>query len=111
MPISRNLFNKIRDNHGEYASWAIWHEPHKPFSEVGTGSSSGMDIDIFQDVSEEILSKLNAEFILVGLNFSTGSVNTLMNFHSTDGNIGKLRYDLIARYANAWDSIKSPSIP
>ena len=116
MPVSKDLFNKIRDKHGEYASWAIWQEPdlstvplkpkmmpevtkkldamgiESPYNIIGTGASLAMDIDIFQNVSEEILCKLNPNFILLGLNFSTGKVNTLMNFHSKDGNIGKLRY-------------------
>jgi len=88
MAISRELFNKIREEHGEHASWGIWAEPEESSSE----GVEGMDIDIFQDVSEEILSKLKPNFILLGLNWSTGSVDTLMNFHSRDGNIAKLRY-------------------
>ena len=132
MSISRNLFNEIRKKHGDSSSWAIWQEPdlervkyklsfettnklrimgiEAPFDILGTGTSSGMKDDIFQDVSDEVLNQLNPKYILVALNFSKPCkkcgepsvlneqcdnhkvVETLMNFHSGDGNIGKLRY-------------------
>ena len=87
MAVSRELFNTIREEYGEYASWAIWAE-----NDDYTGGVEGMDVDIFQNVSMEILSELNPNFVLLGLNWSTGRPGILMNFHSRDSNIGKLRY-------------------
>lgn len=156
MPISRKLFDEIREKHGDCGSWAIWQEPNRhtakkkdivsneapkklksmdieePFDVFGTGTASGMKDDIFQDVSDEILNQLNPKYVLVALNFSKPCkkcknpsiinkkcndhkvVETLMNFHSGDGNIGKLRYairksplagayitDIIKNYPNA----------
>ena len=90
MGITRELFESMRENHGEYGSWAIWSEP-----EIGDNRlSGGMDKPIFENISDEVLSQLKPSFIFVGLNFSTGSVDELMNFHSIDNHIGKLRYAL-----------------
>ena len=88
MSISRDLFNKIRDKHGDHASWAVWNEPREGDERL----SGGMDYRIFDNVTDELLSQLNPEYVFLGLNWSKGSVPTLMNFHSVDGNIGKLRY-------------------
>lgn len=87
MAVSRELFNTIREEYGEYASWAIWAE-----NDDYNGGVEGMDVDIFRNVSMEILSELNPNFVLLGLNWSTGRPRILMNFHSRDSNIGKLRY-------------------
>jgi hypothetical protein len=87
MAITMDLFEKIREEYGQYASWAIWAEDNK-YSE----GVRGMDIDIFQNVTKDILSQLNPNFVILGLNWSKGSPGILMNFHSRDSNIGKLRY-------------------
>ena len=130
MPISEKKFVEIREKYGDCGSWAIWNEPRsptdklsrkdqnklksldvdEPFDVYGTGTCLGMKDDIFQDISPELLEKLNPKYVLVALNFSKPCkkckdpkfvnekcndhkvVETLMNFHSGDGNIGKLRY-------------------
>ena len=110
MPLSRELFDLIKLNHGDYASWALWNEPQ----EGDLRLSGGMNDAIFENITDEQLSQLKPEFVFVGLNLSIGSVDTLMNFHSVDNHIGKLRYAL--RNSPFWgayltDAIKSYSNP
>ena len=90
MAVTRELFDLVKQRHGEYASWAVWNEPKE-----GDGRlSGGMDDPIFDNVTDDLLGQLNPEYMFVALNFSIGSVPTLMNFHSVDKHIGKLRYAL-----------------
>ena len=90
MGISRELFELIRINHGEYGSWAVWNEPRKGDKRL----SGGMNEPIFDNVTDELLSQLKPQYMFIGYNWSTGSVAELMNFHSVDSHIGKLRYAL-----------------
>ena len=90
MGISRELFELIRKNHGEYGSWAVWNEPRKGDKRL----SGGMNEPIFDNVTDELLSHLKPQYMFIGYNWSTGSVAELMNFHSVDSHIGKLRYAL-----------------
>lgn len=90
MAITRERFEMIRKNHGEYASWAIWNEPNEGDKRL----SGGMNEPVFESISDEILTHLKPQYVFIGYNWSTGSVDELMNFHSVDQHIGKLRYAL-----------------
>ena len=90
MAVTRELFDLVKKRHGEYASWAVWNEP----KDGDPRFSGGMDDPIFDNITDDLLDQLNPEYMFVALNFSTGSVPTLMNFHSVDAHIGKLRYAL-----------------
>ena len=90
MAVTRSKFHDIEKRHGMYCSWALWAEPQAE-DDHRTG---GLGNPIFEHFSDEDLTKLNPNLILVGFNKSTGPVDTLMNFHSDDQHIGKLRYAL-----------------
>ena len=90
MAVTRELFDLVKQRHGDYASWAVWNEPQEGDVKV----SGGMDDPIFDNITDDLLAQLNPDYVFVALNFSIGSVPTLMNFHSIDNHIGKLRYAL-----------------
>lgn len=84
MGITRQQFEKIRDELGAHTSWAVWSPVgEKPKSNVG-------DLSIFYDENKvsSILEKLNPNIILAGLNAASGDAGELTdvkpfaNFHS-----------------------------
>ena len=79
-------FEKIKKLYGDYASWAIW-------AEVGDKPKSNMDnLSIFED--KNILSQLNPNIVLVGLNISKRDElnKPFENFHGPLGGAYKIRY-------------------
>ena len=77
-------FEKIKKLYGNYASWAIW-------AEEGDKPKSNMDnLSIFED--KNILSQLNPNIILVGLNISKRDElnKPFENFHGPLGEHIKL---------------------
>jgi len=76
--ITRKKFDFIKENYGQYASWAVWAEQEeKPKSKMS-------DLTILDpDINENLLFVLNPEVVLVALNFSL-DVNhkSWGNFHS-----------------------------
>jgi hypothetical protein len=74
--ISRNKFEEIKEKYGFWSSWALW-------AEVGEAPKSNVgDLSIFE--GDEFLSRLNAEFVLVGLNIARADIEKpLANFHSS----------------------------
>ena len=75
--ISREHFDTIKNKYGEFASWAVWaDEDGKPKSNIG-------DIDILNpDININLLSILNPQCIMVGLNFSRAIERIdFVNFH------------------------------
>ena len=75
--ITREKFDFIKEKYGYYSSWAIWSdENEKPKSNIG-------DLSILNpDLNSDLLSQLNTEVILLGLNISRGDIKTpLANFH------------------------------
>jgi len=76
--ISREKFEFMKSKYGDFSSWAVWKKenPDKPTSNIG-------DLDVLDpDNNKDLLSILNPNVILVGLNISRGSVkNSLGNFH------------------------------
>ena len=71
-----------------HASWAIWGD------EGNTPKSNMDDLSFFED--DQILTKLNPNIELVGLNFPVSDVvqKTFQNFHGQGGSAFKIRYVL-----------------
>lgn len=75
--IEKEHYLKVAEKYGDCASWAIWaDEGDKPKSNIG-------DIRIFDlDYNPDILSQLNPNIVMVGLNFSrTIEKERFVNFH------------------------------
>ena len=88
--ITREKFDSIKEKYGRVASWAIWaHEDEEPKSNMG-------DLTVLDpEINKNLLSELNPNVVLVGLNFSE-DVNhkPFENFHAG----GKFQ-DYKTRYA------------
>ena len=92
--ISENNYLKLKEKFGHLASWAIWKMPE------GTPKSNTSDLTAFND--KQILSKLNTNYVFVGLNAAAnhGDYNEEKHdwhcFHSAYAfqNDYKLRYAL-----------------
>ena len=90
--ISKELFGKIRDNNGAFASWAIWEpQGEKPTSNMGP--SKVFDLD----ANSGLLESLRNDVIMVALNFSRAltSPKPFANFHDE----GPYAKDFKIRYA------------
>ncbi len=78
--ITREKFEFIKEKYGYYASWAIWadEDNKKPKSNVG-------DLTILDpEKNKVLLSQLNPNVVLVGLNISRGAIKVpLANFHDS----------------------------
>jgi len=75
--IDHTTFKLIKDKYGHCASWAVWADAgENPKDNIG-------DLSIFNiEETVGLLRLLRPDVILVGLNFSRGSVPfTLGNFH------------------------------
>ena len=76
--ITREKFDSIKEKYGRVASWAIWaHEDEEPKSNMG-------DLTVLDpEINKNLLSELNPNVVLVGLNFSE-DVNhkPFENFHA-----------------------------
>lgn len=88
--ITREKFDFIKDKYGYYSSWAIWSdENEKPKSNIG-------DLSILNpDLNSDLLSQLNTEVVLLGLNISRGDIKIpLANFHDerSEATDYKIRY-------------------
>lgn len=80
-------FNSITNQHGGYASWAVWaDEGNTPKSNIG-------DMSIFDlDRNPNLLNQLKPNIIMVGLNISEIIQQPLSNFHGAIGGAYKIRY-------------------
>ena len=75
--IDRKRFDLIKEKYGNVASWAIWSdEDEKPKSNIG-------DLTILDsDINKNLLSQINPNVVLVGLNISRGVIKIpFANFH------------------------------
>ena len=76
--ITKEKFYSIKEKYGRVASWAIWaHEDKEPKSNMG-------DLTVLDpEINKNLLSELNPNVVLVGLNFSE-DVNhkPFENFHA-----------------------------
>jgi hypothetical protein len=75
--ITRDKFDFIKEKYGYFGSWAIWaNEDDKPKSNIG-------DLTVLDpDINKNLLSQLDPNVVLVGLNISRGDIKIpLANFH------------------------------
>ena len=74
--IDRTRFEAIKQQHGGYASWAVWAEPSdKAKSNIG-------DITIFDlDANGSLLETIKGDVVMVGLNVSRSVSEPFRNFH------------------------------
>lgn len=91
--ISREHYNEITDKYGDFASWAVWAEAgEKPKSNIG-------DMSVFNlETNPNILTLLNPNVVMVGLNFSRKiEQEKFVNFHDkrSQGQDYKIRYAFI----------------
>jgi hypothetical protein len=94
--MTTELFKRIKEKHGQYASWAVW-------ADAGSTAKSNVDdLSIFDiEKNPQILEKLNQNIILVGLSCaarpvggapSHSEVEDLSNFHDKSKNDFKIRH-------------------
>jgi hypothetical protein len=79
-------FENIKQQHGSYASWAVWADAsEKPKSNMG-------DVSHFKN--ESVLSLLQNGVVMVGLNISRPVSEPFINFHDPNprANDFKIRY-------------------
>jgi hypothetical protein len=87
--VDMQQFENIKENHGRYASWAVWTDvSEKPKSNMG-------DVSHFKN--ESVLSLLKNDVVMVGLNFArpvSPVSEPFTNFHSPYpwANDFKIRY-------------------
>ncbi|MBS1955269.1 MAG: hypothetical protein JST89_13875 [Cyanobacteria bacterium SZAS-4] len=82
-------FDRIKQKHGHYASWAIWADEGVRIKDnVG-------DLSIFDD-TPALLPQLKPNVVLVGLNISRTLLDSFGNFHDSrpQSQDYKLRYSL-----------------
>lgn len=74
--ITREKFDFIKNKYAYYSSWAIWsNEDEKPKSNIS-------DLKILDpDINKDLLSQLNPNAVLVGLNISRDIKIPFANFH------------------------------
>jgi len=75
--ITREQFELIKKKHGYHASWAVWAD------EGDTPKSNMGDLSVLDpDINKDLLSQLNPNVVLVGLNISRGGIDEPFgNFH------------------------------
>ncbi len=87
--IDRTRFDAIRQQHGRYASWAVWAEASEtPKSNIG-------DMSIFDvEANGSLLETIKGNAVMVGLNISRSFSAPFRNFHdpSPKANDFKIRY-------------------
>ena len=88
--ITLDKFNFIKDEHGDYASWAVWAKQEE------TPTSKIDDLNVLDPaINRNLLFILNPNVVFVGLNKSRdGNKKHFSNFHSKDSgsNDFKIRY-------------------
>jgi hypothetical protein len=90
MPIiDRETFDRIKEKHGPYASWAVWAEPDgKPKSHMG-------DLTVLDpDQNPALLGMLRSDVVMLGLNLSRDWPPPFGNFHDArpEGQDYKIRF-------------------
>lgn len=89
--LDRDTFERIKEKHGGYASWAVWaHAGSTPKSNIG-------DLRVLDpDLNPTLLEILRNDVIMLGLNISRAGivVEPFRNFHdaSPKGQDFKIRY-------------------
>jgi hypothetical protein len=87
--IDRETFDRIKEKHGTYASWAVWAERDgRPKSHQG-------DLTVLDpDQNPALLGMLRSDVVMLGLNLSRDQPPLLGNFHSASsrGQDYKIRF-------------------
>src|SRR5271163_2124304 len=75
--VDRETFDRIKEKHGSYASWAVWAEPDgKPKSHEG-------DLTVLDpDRNPALLGMLRSDVVMLGLNLAKDQPPPFGNFHS-----------------------------
>ncbi len=87
--MDRKHFDRIKQRHGSYASWAVWAESS------GKPKSSIDDISVLDaDANPALLPTLRNDVVMVGLNIARPFSEPFRNFHdpSPRANDFKIRY-------------------
>src|SRR5437660_419551 len=87
--VDREMFERIKQRHGSYASWAVWAKPG------GTPTSHIGDIHVLSpEENLTLLQSLRNDVIMVGLNISRPVLEPFRNFHDDrpQGKDFKIRY-------------------
>ena len=74
--VDRETFDRIKEKHGPYVSWAVWSEPDgRPKSNMG-------DLTVLDpDQNPALLGMLRSDVVMVGLNLSRSLPEPFGNFH------------------------------
>ena len=74
--VDRETFDRIKEKHGPYASWAVWSKPNgRPKSHMG-------DLTVLDpDQNPALLGMLRSDVVMVGLNLSRDLPPPFGNFH------------------------------
>ena len=87
--VDRETFDRIKEKHGLYASWAVWAEQDgRPKSNMG-------DLTVLDpDRNPALLGMLRSNVVMVGLNLSRDQPPPFGNFHDAkaDGQDYKIRF-------------------
>jgi hypothetical protein len=87
--VDRETFDRIKEKHGPYASWAVWAEPAgRPKSHMG-------DLTVLDpDRNPALLGMLRSDVVMVGLNLSRDRPPPFGNFHDAraEGQDYKIRF-------------------
>lgn len=87
--VDRQIFDRIKEKHGPYASWAVWAEPDgRPKSNMG-------DLTVLDpDRNPALLGMLRSDVVMVGLNLSRDRPQPFGNFHDAraEGQDYKIRF-------------------
>ena len=85
--LERSRFELIKEKYGDCASWALWADPiKKPKENIG-------DLRLFGvENYDTLLTQLNPNIVLVGLNISRRVEHPLGNFH--DGRPASMDYKI-----------------
>lgn len=75
--ITLEHYESIKNKYGHMSSWAIYSDKKEQKEKSGVG-----EIPFFENPSESLLSSLNQNIILVGLNISQKINDIFGNFHS-----------------------------
>ncbi len=90
--VDRETFDRIKQKHGSYASWAVW-------GDQSTGPKSGMgDLTVLDpDKNSALLQTLRNDVVMLGLNRSRAFPGTFFNFHPNypEAQDYKIRYAFV----------------
>ena len=85
--LDRDTFDRIKQKHASYASWAVWAEADKP------AKSNMEDLEVLDpDKNPRLLAILKNDVIMLGLAISAPLSDPFQNFHGPSGGAYKIRY-------------------